>query len=104
MSTVRLVAPPVGGALYDLSRGVPFRADAISYGFSTAALLLMRTPFQEERVPGARTPFREGLAYFWSIPFLRTTIGMIAASNLVAVGAPFALIILAHQQGLSAFT
>jgi Transmembrane secretion effector len=102
MSTVRLVAPPVSGALFDLSRGLPFLADAVSYAFSTGALLLMRTPFQEERVPGARTPFREGLAYFWSIPFLRTTIGMIAASNLVATGAPIALIILAHRQGLSA--
>jgi hypothetical protein len=101
MSIVRLVAPPVGGALFDLSRGLPFLIDAVSYAFSTGALLLMRTPFQEERVPGARTPFREGLAYFWSIPFLRTTIGMIAASNLVATGAPIAVIILAHRQGLS---
>ena len=103
MSTVRLIAPPVGGVLYDLSRSVPFLVDAVSYAFSTAALLLMKTPFQEEREPGARTPFREGLAYFWSIPFLRATTGMIAASNLVAVGAPIALIILAHRQGLSGF-
>ncbi len=101
MSVVRLVTPPLGGALFDLSRGLPFLADALSYAFSTAALLLMRTPFQEERVPGARTPFREGLAYFWSIPFLRTTIGMIAASNVIAVGAPIAVIILADRQGLS---
>jgi len=101
MSVVRLVTPPLGGALFDLSRGLPFLADAVSYAFSTAALLLMRTPFQEERVPGARTPFREGLAYFWSIPFLRTTVGMIAASNVVAVGAPIAVIILAHREGLS---
>jgi MFS family permease len=103
MSTVRLVAPPIGGAIYDLSRGLPFLVDAVSYAFSTAALLLMKTPFQEERVPGARTPFREGLSYFWNIPFLRATTGMVAASNLVAVGAPIALIILAHRQGLSAF-
>ena len=75
MSIVRLVAPPLGGALFDLSRGLPFLVDAASYAFSTAALLLMRTPFQEERVPGARTPFREGLAFFWSMPFLRTTAG-----------------------------
>jgi predicted MFS family arabinose efflux permease len=102
MSTVRLVAPPIGGALYDLARGIPFLVDAVSYAFSTAALLLMKTPFQEERVPGTRTPFREGLSYFWGIPFLRTTTGMIAASNLVAAGAPIALIILAHRQGLSA--
>jgi predicted MFS family arabinose efflux permease len=103
MSTVRLVAPPIGGALYDLARGIPFLVDAVSYAFSTAALLLMKTPFQEERVPGTRTPFREGLAYFWSIPFLRTTVGMIAASNVIAVGAPIAVIILAHREGLSAF-
>ena len=99
MSTVRLLAPPIGGALFDLSRGLPFLIDAVSNAFSTAALLLMRTPFQEERVPGARTPFREGLAYFWSIPFLRATTGMIAASNLAAAGLPIALIILAHRQG-----
>jgi predicted MFS family arabinose efflux permease len=101
MSTVRLVAPPIGGALWDISRGIPFLVDAVSYAFSTAALLLMRTPFQEERVPGARTPFREGLAYFWGIPFLRATTGMVAASNLAAAGLPIALIILANRQGIS---
>jgi MFS family permease len=100
-SIVRLSAPPAGGALFAVSRGLPFVADAVSYAFSTVSLLLMRTPFQEEREPGARTPFREGLAYFWSIPFLRATIGMIAASNLVAVGAPIAVIVIAHRRGLS---
>jgi len=100
-SIVRLAAPPVGGALFTLSRGLPFVADAVSYAFSTASLLLMRTRFQEEREPGARTPFREGLTYFWNIAFLRTTTAMIAASNLVAAGAPIAVIILAHREGLS---
>ncbi len=93
MSTVRLAGPPAGGALFGLSRGVPFLVDAISYAFSTASLLLMRARFQEDREPGARTHFREGLAYFWRLPFLRTTIGMIAASNFAAV--------LAHRHGLS---
>jgi MFS family permease len=101
MSTVRLAGPPAGGALFGLSRGVPFLADAISYAFSTASLLLMRTRFQEEREPGARTHFREGLAYFWRLPFLRTTIGMIAASNFAASGMPIAVIVLAHRHGLS---
>lgn len=100
-STVRLTAPPVGGALFGLSRGLPFLADAVSYAFSTLSLLLMRTRFQEEREPGARPNLREGLTYFWRIPFLRTTVGMIAASNVVAVGAPIAMIILAHRQGWS---
>jgi MFS family permease len=101
LSTVRLAAPPVGGALFGVSRALPFLADAVSYAFSTASLLLMRTRFQEEREPGARTNFREGLSYFWRIPFLRVTTGMIAVSNLAASGAPIALIILAHRHGFS---
>lgn len=101
MSIVRLGAPPAGGALFQLARGLPFVADAASYVFSTVSILLMRTPFQEKREPGARAPFREGAAYFWSIPFLRVTVAMIAMSNIVAVGAPIAVIILAHRQHLS---
>jgi Transmembrane secretion effector len=102
MSVVRLGAPPVGGALFAVSRGVPFLADAISYIASTVSLLLMRTRFQEERDPEAARPrMREGLEYFWGIPFLRTTIGMIAASNVSAAGVPLAVIILADREGFS---
>ena len=104
MSTIRLAAPPIGGGLFQITQALPFVVDSVSYAFSTVSLLLMRTPFQEKRKPGVRTPLREGVAYFWSIPFLRTTIGMIAASNLVAAGAPIAVIILAHDDGLSGFT
>jgi hypothetical protein len=100
MSTVRLAAPPAGGALFGVARGLPFLADAVSYAFSTISLLLMRTRFQEEREPGTRVQLREGLAYFWQIPFLRATTGMIAASNVAAAGVPVAVIILAHRRGL----
>jgi MFS family permease len=101
MSIVRLAGPPAGGALFGLSRALPFLADAVSYAFSTISLLLMRPRFQEERASGGRTHFREGLVYFWRIPFLRTTMGMIAASNLAAVGMPIVVIVLAHRHGLS---
>jgi Transmembrane secretion effector len=100
-SIVRLGAPPLGGALFGIARSLPFFADVASYAFSTISLLRMRTPFQEEREADARTPFREGAAYFWSMPFLRATVGMVAASNIVAVGAPIAVIVLAHRQHLS---
>jgi hypothetical protein len=101
VSVSRLVAPPLGGAVFAVSKALPFLGDAISYTFSTISLLLMRTPFQEQREPGARTHLREGIAYFWSIPFLRTTVGMIAASNVAAAGVPMAVIILAHREGIS---
>jgi predicted MFS family arabinose efflux permease len=100
-STVRLTAPPVGGALFGLAHSVPFLADAVSYAFSTGALLMTRTRFQEQREPGAPVHLREGLVWFWRVPFLRATVAMIAASNVVAAGAPVAVIILAHRRGLS---
>ncbi len=101
MSVVRLAAPPAGGALFGLSRGLPFLADAASYAFSTVSLLLMRTPFQQPRTPGERARLREGLVYFWRMRFLRITISMVAASNLAAAGIPIAIIVLAHRDGFS---
>ena len=100
-SVVLLSAPPIGGVLFGIARSVPFLADAVSYAFSTVSLLLMRTRFQEERHPEARTDLREGLAFFWQIPFLRTTVSMIAVSNFASAGVPLALIVLAKRHGIS---
>jgi hypothetical protein len=101
---VRLSAPPVGGALFGLSRSLPFVADAISYAFSTVSLLLMRTRFQEDRERGTATlrkQFAEGISYFARIPFLRATTAMIAVSNFTVAGVQFGVIVLAKRDGLS---
>jgi MFS family permease len=102
---VRLSAPPVGGALFGLTRSLPFFADAVSYAFSTGSVLLMRTRFQEEREPGVATTLRrqfaEGILYFARIPFLRATIAMIAVSNFTIAGVQFGVIVLAKRDGLS---
>jgi MFS family permease len=100
-SVVMLTSPPVGGLLFGLARSLPFVVDAISYTFSSVTLLLMRTRFQEERHPEARTDLREGLAFFWRMPFLRTTVSMIAVSNFAATGIPLTLIVLAKRHGIS---
>jgi MFS family permease len=74
-SIVRLIGPPVGGALFGLGRAVPFLADAASYAFSIVSLLAMRTPFQETREVDRsplRTQIAEGFRFLWSQPFLRT--------------------------------
>ena len=106
-ATVLLTAPPVGGALFGLARGLPFLVDALSYVFSTLSVLLMRTRFQEERV-GDTAPLRkqlaEGLAFLSHVPFLRTTMLMIAASNFSTTGVQLAVIVLAKRQGLSSAT
>jgi hypothetical protein len=104
---VRLSAPPVGGALLGVARSLPFLADAISYAFSTASLLLMRTRFQEERerdTAPLRRQLREGISFLAGVPFLRTTMLMIAVSNFAVSGTQLALIVLAKRDGLSSAT
>jgi hypothetical protein len=44
-----LAGPPLGGALFGLTRALPFLGDAISYALSVVSLAFMRTPFQETR-------------------------------------------------------
>jgi hypothetical protein len=103
-STVRLVAPPIGGALFAVARAVPFVADAFSYAFSTGSLLLMHTHFQQarERDPAPmRRQFAEGVSFLMRIPFLRTTLLMIAVSNFTVTGIELAVIVLARRAGLS---
>jgi MFS family permease len=103
-ASVRLLAPPAGGALFGVARSLPFLADAVSYLFSTAALLLMRTRFQEARerdVAPVRKQLTEGLAFLSQVPFLRTTMLMIAASNFSTTGVQLAVIVLAHRADLS---
>jgi predicted MFS family arabinose efflux permease len=103
-AVVRLAGPPVGGVLFGLGRALPFVADAVSYVFSTVSLLLMRARFQEER-ERETTPLRarlvEGLAFAWRMPFLRTSMLMIAASNFATSGVQLAVIVLAREHGLS---
>src|SRR6185437_1846899 len=76
---VTLLGPSLGGALYGLMRSLPFLADAISYSASVISLAWIRLPFQEERAPrvggragGLRAEIREGLAWLWREPVLRS--------------------------------
>jgi MFS family permease len=103
-STVTVVAPPLGGALFGISRALPFLADAISYAFSFGSLLAMRTPFQEERERD-ETPLRaqlaEGFRWLWRHPFLRTCAVLFAWTNPVYEGLFLVLIVVGRRQGLS---
>jgi hypothetical protein len=103
-STVTLVAPPLGGALFGVTRFLPFLTGAVSPAFSLATLLAIRTPFQEERERD-ETPLRaqiaEGFRFLWDRPFLRTCALMFTWSNLAFEGMFLIVIIVAHRQGLS---
>jgi MFS family permease len=103
-STVTIVAPPLGGALFGVARALPFLADAVSYAFSFGSLVAIRTPFQEERERD-ETPLRmqlaEGFRWLWRHPFLRACALLFACTNPVYGGLFLTLIVVGRRQGLS---
>jgi MFS family permease len=94
-----LLGPPVGGALFALTRAAPFLADAVSYCVSVVGLLLIKTEFQDR--PLARRSLRhevaDGLAHLWRESFLRTTVLLEAGGNFVSNGVALTAIIVARQ-------
>jgi MFS family permease len=104
-SIVRVGGAPLGGALYGLSRSIPFAVNAFSYLFSTLSLLLMRTPFEEaderDRAP-LRAQFAEGFHYMWSHAFLRTTAFVYGAGNLLTTALFLLIVLIGQRQNLSA--
>src|SRR5205807_2553969 len=103
-ATVRLVGPPLGGALFGLARSLPFLVDAASYAFSTLSLLAMRTPFQEEREADLSTlgsRLAQGFRFLWSHPFLRTCAFLFGLANFLGPGLLLAVVVIGTRQGLS---
>jgi MFS family permease len=96
---------PLGGALYSLSRTAPFVFDAISYLVSVVSLALVRVQLQGERVRERRRllhEVREGLAWFWNEPFVRTTSLLVMGSDLTLNALYLVVIVLARERGASA--
>jgi MFS family permease len=103
-STVTLVGPAAGGALFGLGRILPFAVDVASYAFSVVSLLAIRTPFQEtrERDPAAiRTQIAEGFRWLWQHHFLRTCMLIFAGTNFVFQGVFLVFVVVGKRQGLS---
>jgi predicted MFS family arabinose efflux permease len=103
-STVTIVAPPLGGALFGIARALPFLVDAFSYLFSLGSLLAIRTPFQEEReaeTASVRSQLAEGFRWLWSHRFLRTCALLFTWVNVLFEGTFLVLIIVGRRQGLS---
>ena len=103
-AAVMLSGPPLGGVLFALGRAVPFLFDAISYAFSFLTLVLMRTPFQEEReVDRARlrTQVTDGFRFLWRHPFLRTCAFLYGLGNFTIPAMLFVIVVAGQRQGLS---
>jgi MFS family permease len=108
-AAVQLAGPPIGGALFGLAHALPFVADCASYSCSTASLVMMRTPFEEERAPAAdrgtlRTRVAEGFAFLWQRPFLRTCALLFGLANFVGPGLLFAVVVIGRHHGVRSAT
>ena len=103
--TTALVGPPVSGILYTLGMMLPFITDAISYIISIVTMLLIRTPFQQERISTRRKVWpeiAEGVLWVWHQPFILTMTLLMGAGAFVFSGNVLIVIILAQQQHASA--
>jgi len=103
-AAISLGAPALGGALFVLSRALPFVVHAVSYAFSTFALLAMRTPFQEERerdLSPLRSRLAEGFRFLWAHAFLRTCAFLYGLTNFIGPGVLLAVLVIGKRQGLS---
>ena len=98
-----LAGPPLGGALFGIARALPFLVDAVSYLASAVAIVSIRRAFQQPRSGGAKAlaQIREGLAWMWREPFLRTSELLVAGSNFATNALLLTLILVAKHQGAS---
>jgi MFS family permease len=103
-AAIGVASPALGGALFGVARALPFLVHAVLYVFSTTALLLMRTPFQEDREVD-RTPLRsrlaEGFRFLWDNAFLRTVALLFGLANFVGPGVLLAIVVIGEEQGLT---
>ena len=104
MQGAGLVGSPLGGALFGLSRLLPFAVDAMSYAVSFVSLLFVRPAFQGERRRDGRSlrdEVTEGLAWLWRERFLRTVTALVTGTNFVHQALALVLIVRLKDLGAS---
>jgi len=101
----QLAGPTLGGALFGVSRFLPFAADALSYVASLGTLVMIKTPMQEPGITGsARDLVRDlasGLRWTWKQPFLRLSSLVAAVVNLCLQVQALTVIVLARDDRAS---
>ena len=103
-AAVGVASPALGGALFGIARALPFLVHAVLYVFSAAALLAMRTPFQEEREAdgsSVRSRLVAGFRFLWDHAFLRTVALLFGLANFIGPGVLLAIVVIGEQQGLT---
>jgi DHA3 family tetracycline resistance protein-like MFS transporter len=85
---LRLAGPVAGGALVAIGSGVAFAVDAVSFGASLAAVLLMRTgaPYVAEADASSLAALKEGLRFVRGRVWLWGTLVSAAIAYLLFLG------------------
>jgi MFS family permease len=103
-AAVSVASPALGGVLFGIARALPFLVHAVLYVFSAAALLAMRTPFQQKRDADSsplRSRVAEGFRFLWGNAFLRTVSLLFGLANFIGPGVLFAIVVIGEEQGLT---
>ncbi|HEX6678866.1 MAG TPA: MFS transporter [Actinomycetes bacterium] len=101
--TQQLAGPPLGGLLLALARPVPFLADAVSFGASSALVAAIGGRFGRERAAGApRTGLRaevvEGVRWLLGHRLLRAGVVFGAIANLADSAMDAVLVLFAQDE------
>lgn len=101
-----LLGGPLGGLLYSLGRMVPVMANVVGEIFVAVATAFVRGRLNGDREAGPEHPVRsllDGLRFCWSVPLLRTTVGLFAVINLTVNALVIAITLQLVRTGTTPF-
>lgn len=95
-----LLGGPLGGALYAVTRWLPFAVDAVSFALACLTVSRVRTDLSapHRRREPLRRQLTEGFRFMWARPFFRTLMTWSALANLVT-NAIFFVVVLRMVSG-----
>lgn len=99
-----LLGGPLGGALYAVTRWLPFAVDAISFAIACITVSRVRTDLSaphRQREP-LRRQLTEGFSFMWAKPFFRTLLVWASLTNLVTNAIFFVIVLRMVQEGVPA--
>ena len=99
-----LLGGPLGGALYAVTRWLPFAVDALTFAIACVTVSRVRTDLSapHRRREPLRRQLTEGFAFIWARPFFRTLLVWASLTNLVTNAIFFVIVLRMVQEGVPA--
>ncbi|MDZ5660891.1 MFS transporter [Nocardioides sp. S-58] len=99
-----LLGGPLGGALYGVTRWLPFAVDAVTFAVACVTVSRVRTDLSapHRRQEPLRRQLSEGFTFMWSRPFFRVLLAWSSLTNLVTNATFFVVVLRMVQDGVPA--